>query len=308
MFKNLVGIEIGGTKLQLVIADEKAHILNQYRLHVHKELGAEGIRAQIGRFLCEWRRHHLAISGIGVGFGGPVDVASGRIICSHQIQGWDQFNLKEWILSVYGSTCVHVENDANTAALGESLCGAGKGCNPVMYVTLGSGVGGGAVVEGKIYHGAHPGEVEIGHVRLDKEGRTVESCCSGWAVDRKILSSIQEKPDTCIAQLCTAMHSKHAAALLPALNQGDEEARRILDETADDLAYGLSHAVHLLHPQAIILGGGLSLLGEPLRLAVAQKIQRYVMQAFQPGPEIRLALLGEQAVPTGALELVRNSC
>ncbi len=308
MFKNLVGIEIGGTKLQLVIADEKARILNQYRLHVRKELGAEGIRAQIGRFLYEWKRHHLNLSGIGVGFGGPVDVASGRIICSHQIQGWDQFNLKEWILSVYGPTCVHVENDANTAALGESLCGAGKGCNPVMYITMGSGVGGGAVVEGKIYHGAHPGEVEIGHVRLDKEGRTVESCCSGWAVDRKILSSIQEKPDTCLAQLCAAMPSKQAAALLPALRQGDEEARRILDETTDDLAYGLSHAVHLLHPQAIILGGGLSLLGEPLRLAVAQKIQRYVMQAFQPGPEIRLAQLGEQAVPTGALELVRNSC
>lgn len=225
-----------------------------------------------------------------------------------RFRGWDQFNLKEWILSVYGPTCVHVENDANTAALGESLCGAGKGCNPVMYVTLGSGVGGGAVVEGKIYHGAHPGEVEIGHVRLDKEGRTVEACCSGWAVDRKILSSIQGKPDTCLAQLCAAMPSKQAAALLPALNRGDEEARRILDETADDLAYGLSHAVHLLHPQAIILGGGLSLLGEPLRRAVAERIQRYVMQAFRPGPEIRLAQLGEQAVPTGALELVRNSC
>lgn len=308
MFKNLAGIEIGGTKLQMVIADEKARILNQYRLDVRKELGAEGIRAQIGRLLSEWRRHHLQLAGIGVGFGGPLNVESGLIICSHQIEGWERFNLKEWILSVYGSTCVRIENDANTAALGEAQCGAGKGANPVMYVTLGSGVGGGAVVDGKVYHGAEPGEIEIGHIRLDKEGRTVEGSCSGWAVDQKILSSIQEKPDTRLAQLCAALHSKQAAALLPALEEGDEEALRILDETANDLAFGLSHAVHLVHPEAIILGGGLSLLGEPLRRAVAERIQRYIMQAFQPGPDIRLAQLGEQAVPIGALELVRDCC
>lgn len=302
---HLAGIEIGGTKLQMVIAESTTHILNQIRFDVRKERGAEGIREQIGRFLSEWKRHHIQLSGIGVGFGGPVDIEKGRIICSHQISGWEDFDLRQWITSVYGPTQVCVENDANTAALGECLCGAGKGLDPVLYVTLGSGVGGGAVVNGKIYHGAIPGEIEIGHVRLDKSGRTVESSCSGWAVDRKIRASIAQHPQSKLAKLCAGMESKEASHLLEALQTSDAEALRILNETVDDLAFALSHATHLIHPEAIILGGGLSLLGEPLRAALAQALPHYLMKAFLPGPQILLASLGEQAVPVGALGLVQ---
>src|SRR6185295_6797087 len=96
---------------------------------------------------------------------------------------------------------VTVENDANTACLGEALRGAGVGRNPVFYVTLGSGVGGGLVVDGRIYHGAMPGEAEIGHVRLDRNGTTVESRCSGWAVDAKVRALKATEPDSLLARL-----------------------------------------------------------------------------------------------------------
>lgn len=306
MIKNLVGIEIGGTKIQVVIGNEAGSIRNRYRFSVRKELGAKGILAQIEFVLKEWKRHHLLVDGVGVGFGGPVDYKNGRVICSYQIKGWENFDMRSWITQVYGPTRVCVENDANTAGLGEARHGAGVGYDPIVYVTLGSGVGGGAVVENQIYHGAAPGEMEVGHLCLDKTGRTVESSCSGWAVDQKILHSIQDNPHSKLAELCAEIEVKQSVALLPALQTGDGEAKRILAETADDLALALSHTVHLIHPQAIILGGGLSLIGEPLRAAVAEKIPSFLMDAFQPGPKILLAQLGEDVVPVGALELVHG--
>ncbi len=89
--------------------------------------------------------------------------------------------------------------------------------------------------------------------------------------------------------------------------QGDPDATVILQETAEDLALGLSHVVHLLHPQVIVIGGGLSLLGEPLRSAMANALPAFIMKAFAPGPVVALAALGEDAVPVGALELAKSA-
>jgi glucokinase len=167
-------------------------------------------------------------------------------------------------------------------------------------VTLGSGVGGGLVVDGRIYHGAIPGEAEIGHVRLDKSGVIVEERCSGWAVDRRIRDAIKNS-DGKLVQLCRGMNGGEARHLATALKERDSLARQILNETAEDLAFALSHVVHLCHPEIIVIGGGLSLIGEPLRNAVATALPRFVMHAFHPVPGIALAGLGEDAVPTGAL-------
>ena len=180
---HFLGLEIGGTKLQLVVGDETANIIERRRLAVDRARGAPGIRAQIAAALPEltmrWK-----IAATGVGFGGPVDGKTGRIACSHQIEGWSDFPLGAWLGERTG-TPVWVDNDANVAALGEARRGAGVGFNPVFYVTLGSGVGGGLVVDGKIYHGASPGESEIGHLRLDRDGTLLEARCSGWA-DAKV--------------------------------------------------------------------------------------------------------------------------
>jgi glucokinase len=300
-----LGIEIGGTKLQLVAGDDAARITARVRLTVDKSQGGAGIREQIQHALPNLMTQ-ASPAAIGVGFGGPVDSATGRICCSHQIEGWSEFPLGDW-LSGLTNRPVRVDNDANTAALGEAQAGAGRGHNPVFYVTLGSGVGGGLVVDGRIYHGAKPGEAEIGHVRLDRSGVIVEERCSGWAVDRKIRVACDREPQSALATLTAGMDSGQARALAPALAQGDALAAQILTEVADDLAFGLSHVTQLLHPEVIVLGGGLSLLGEPLRTAVAAALPRYVMEAFAPGPRVVLAGLGEDAVPVGALLLARET-
>jgi glucokinase len=173
----------------------------------------------------------------------------------------------------------------------------------VFYVTLGSGVGGGLVVNGDIYHGARPGESEIGHVRLDRDGTIVEQRCSGWAIDATIRASGRENQGSVLARLAEGASRGEARQLAPALRENCPVARRILDDLASDLAFGLSHVTHLVHPEIIVLGGGLSLVGEPLRASVESALKRMVMPTFAPGPLVALAYLREDAVPVGALLL-----
>ena len=300
-----LGIEIGGTKLQLVLGDERATILERQRCQVDKARGGAGIREQIARVIPNLIRDR-DVAGVGVGFGGPVDWKRDKIACSHQIEGWSDFELGRWLRSLTNAP-VRVDNDANTAALGEGLLGAGKHTNPVFYVTLGSGVGGGLVVDGAIYHGMAPGEAEIGHLRLGKDGRIVESRCSGWAVDKRIREEKREYPDSVLSKAIGQERGGEARHLAAAAERGDPFAQRILSEISDDLAFALSHVTHLMHPEMIVLGGGLSLIREPLRAGVETALPQYVMQAFHPIPRIGLAGLGEDAVPIGALLLARTA-
>ncbi len=293
-----LGIEIGGTKLQIV-AGVAQNICARHRFDVDRTKGGLGIRGQIeatiGQLLSKWQP-----AAIGVGFGGPVDWKTGRICRSHQIEGWSEFELGQWLATLTGKP-VRVDNDANLGALGEAQRGAGTGFNPVFYVTLGSGVGGGLVVDGKAYHGAQPGEAEIGHVRLDRQGTTVESKCSGWAVDATIRQLNKRNSKCLLSRLTGEAQGGEAKHLVRALAEHDPAAERILHETAEDLAFGLSHAVHLFHPEVIVLGGGLSLIGEALRQAVACALPAFVMEAFHGTTHIRLAALREDAVPVGCL-------
>jgi glucokinase len=164
-------------------------------------------------------------------------------------------------------------------------------------------VGGGLVVDGRVYHGAKPGEAELGHVRLDRKGTIIEKRCSGWAVDARIRELKVKEPGSLLAKLASQAVGGEAKHLVAALQQGDPAAKRLLQEIAEDLAFGLSHAVHLFHPEIIILGGGLSNVGEPLRAGVESALPQFLMEAFAPGPKVILAALGEDAVPVGALEL-----
>ena len=292
-----LGIEIGGTKIQLLLADEDLKIIQRFRYRVEPQAGAEGICKNIQNTLSEIE---VSIAAIGVGFGGPIDRSTGKVFTSYHINGWSDFALKAWLEKISGANVV-VDNDANVAALGEALRGTGKDFQTVFYVTLGSGVGSGLVQNGKVYHGAIPGETEFGHVRLNKSGTTVQASCSGWAVDEKIRTAAKASPRSQLALLTKGLQQNEATILGKALEAGDSQARHIFDSTLDDLAFGLSHAIHLFHPDVVILGGGLSLLGDILRSSVEAKVENYLMDAFRSSMQIRLSSFKEDAVTVGAI-------
>jgi glucokinase len=296
-----VAIEIGGTKLQLAVGTSAGEILDRQRFAVDPAAGAAGIREEIAAALpgivAQWRP-----AAIGVGYGGPVDRRTSHVVKSHHVSGWEGFPLGEWLADIAGLP-VAVDNDANVAALGEALHGAGRGCDPVFYVTLGSGVGGGLVCGGRIFHGAGMGEAEIGHLRLGPAGEITEYYCSGWSLDRRIREAAAKAPASPLARLVQASPGQGAHHLGPALAAGDPLAAEILDGAAEKLALALSHVGHLCHPQVIVLGGGVALLGEPLRQAVATHLGRFMMEALRPGPRVALTTLREDAVPVGAITL-----
>jgi len=309
-----LGIEIGGTKLQLVTDDLTGQITQRFRYVIDPAQGADGILTQIAATIQQLPEPP---QGVGVGFGGPVDWQTGRIATSHQVAGWAGFDLANWLREQIPGTMVRVENDANVAALGEARKGVATGFDHVFYITLGSGVGGGMVVNRRIYHGISPGEAEIGHLWLvppseSTPGQTLEQTISGWAVDQQIRDLVPQLPDD--SALKIAVQKAHVAGsvgkearfLHSAYEAGDPVAKMLIEQIGSVLALGLSHCVHLFHPQAIVLGGGLSLIGEPLRAAVRQALPRFIIKAFHPAPVVLLAKLAEDAVPLGALALLNN--
>ncbi len=312
-----LGIEIGGTKLQLGLGEGDGTIAQLWRGTVDRKLGGAGIRAEIVRnypaLLQSAGLTRANILGIGVGFGGPTDDATQSTITSHQIQGWDNFPLAAFLQDNLGAPAV-ICNDADVAGLAEAHFGAGKGLSPIFYITVGTGIGGGLIIDGKIYRGMGRGAAEIGHVRpvyptgFQVETGTVESWASGKGI----------AANTAIAENCgfgTETISKYAdvngvtvRSMVQAIeNDNDTAALVILDAAAQALAEGICTVIKLLCPRRVIIGGGVSLMGDDLFFA---PIRKYVAErGFKPFAgltDIVPAALGEEVVVHGALALARQ--
>lgn len=296
-----LGIEIGGTKIQLCVTDREFNILEclNFLVGESKENSVilEGLESRITTLVSKY-----TVESIGVGFGGPVNYTTGEIYQSFHVQGWNNINLKKWIEDLT-EIPTFVDNDANIAALGEATLGAGGEYSRVFYITLGSGVGGGYVVDGQLYHGAEPTECEIGHVRLSKtEGDIVESSCSGWALNNKLETYIAKDPSSILNRLTRTKKIDCSKCLMEAISEGDAGAKQVLDETIDNLAFGLSHVIHLFNPEIIVIGGGLSNLGIYLTSTLEAFLPNYLMATMKDKlPVIQLTKLKEMAVPYGAV-------
>jgi glucokinase len=301
--KSYLSVEIGGTKLQLIIFSPEAEILGRWRFRIDKEKGASGIQHQIETCVRDIRKGY-DIMETGVGFGGPVNPQTGIIGISHQISGWSGFGLSAWLSAITDSQ-VHIENDANVAALGEAVYGAGKDLRTVFYMTIGSGIGGGLVQNGQLYHGRAEGETEIGHLCMDVNGTTLEDECAGWAIDARVREAAGKSPESILATLVASNKpGAEAQYLSPAFRNGCQVAGDILENVVKQLSWGLSHVVHLFNPDVLILGGGISLIGTPLLNGIRDQLPGFVMGALKPIPKVELAALGEDVVPMGALALI----
>jgi len=313
-----LGIEIGGTKLQLGFGRGDGGIDAIERRRVQPEHGAEGIRAQIVEMFKTLRRRldlrPDQFAAAGIGFGGPVDSARGIVTVSHQIEGWAGFPLVDWARETLKIDHVVLQNDADTAALGEARFGAGKGLSPVLYVNSGSGIGGGLVIDGRIYPGSGHGALEIGHLRIDLPGApsesgptTLEEIASGWAIDRAA-KGLAEWGGGLLELAGGDLDSVDAKTVaLSAQQDPDGPGAEILRIATLAMGIALAHAVTLLAPRRVVLGGGVSLMDESLWLLPIRKIvDERVFPPFRGTFEIVTASLGESIVLQGALALAAD--
>jgi glucokinase len=313
-----LGIEIGGTKLQLGIGPGDGTLAGLWRGTVDVAAGPEGIRRQIvaavPELLATSGLSKTELKGVGIGFGGPVDDATHTVIKSHQIEGWDNFPLADWISELVGLPAV-LGNDADCGGLAEALFGAGKGLSPVFYITIGSGIGGGLIINGEIYRGCGRGAAEIGHLYAifgDYDGRGVlEDFASGWAITR-ITRDLLATPGIAEDSILSIVAGVDACAvqmehIAQAAERGDEFAASRVKVATDYLADAITHVVALLCPKRIVIGGGVSLMGEkllfePLRRLVAERVFKPFAECYEIVP----AALGEEVVVHGALTLARK--
>ncbi|MCS6865342.1 MAG: ROK family protein [Gemmataceae bacterium] len=308
-----LGIEIGGTKLQIGLGSGDGALVARWRGMVNPAAGSAGIQEQIAQALPELlARSGIArgqLRGVGVGFGGPTDDATQSVIKSHHIAGWDGFPLARWMSQLVGVPAV-ICNDADVAGLAEACYGAGRGFSPLFYITVGSGIGGGLIIDGQIYRGVGRGAGEVGHLRpvypSQAPGPILEFWASGWGIAQRAQAAEHHGADV------TAIRTAGSGAITgkavaDAASHGDPTARQILDEAIQALAEGICSVIKLLCPRRVIIGGGVSLIGEELFFA---PLRRYVEErgfaAFAGLTEIVPAALGEDVVVHGAIAYARQ--
>jgi glucokinase len=306
----LLSIEIGGTKLQLGLGQNDGQLLAVERLAVQPEGGAAGIRQQIQNAVPDLLRKSnvgpTQLHGIGIGFGGPVDDRTRRTIKSHQVAGWEDFPLADWVEQQFNVPAA-LANDSDVAGLAEACLGAGQGYSPVFYMNIGSGIGGALIVNGQIFRGSGLGAAEIGHLWIDHPmpgndpdpagtgWHHLEALASGWAIDRAAQAHFG--PDG----------PSDTKALAAAAEAGDATALSILSEARHRLALALSHVIALLAPRRIVIGGGVALIGEHLFFApLRDELARIAFSPFMDGCDIVPAGLGEEVVVHGGLMLAQQ--
>ena len=340
-----LGIEIGGTKLQLGVgSSESSHLAALERFEVESDRGATGILEQIEQCVGGLTQR-FDISRIGVGFGGPVDSAAGRVTKSHQIEGWEGVELAKWCQVKFGVPAV-LGNDCDSAALAEAMYGAGRGKHGVFYVTVGTGVGGGFVIGGVSHGSGRPAVAEIGHLRpgldADRPDATVESLASGRGITAAARARItgelalplgaSQRTNSRAGHGATAhrvsntedIEEEHKLDLLKraggtvdgltakivgqAAAEGNEVAMEVLRHATQVLGWAIAQVITLLAPDVVVVGGGVSLLGEdlffvPVRRAVSGYAFPPLAKAYQVVP----AALGELAVVHGAIALAASA-
>jgi glucokinase len=309
-----IGIEIGGTKIQVGVGSTTGKILPAgiIRKQVVQKNGAAGILrdllSMIEELLVSKQLKLSDIDKIGIGFGGILDTNKGIVLKSFQIDGWDHFPLREWTEKQWKKPAF-IQNDASTAGLAEALHGNGHGYSRIFYMTIGSGVGGGWILNGKIDDGQGFGAAEIGHTWVPDPASglpaELEQICSGWAIGRRARLDASNKK-TLMTKIAGTLEKIDTKIVYLAAEKGDKIANLILDETCQTLGLAISNVIALLHPERVILGGGVSLMGSLFWNRLRKEVKLRTIPLFASQVDVVRAKLKEDVVVVGALCLSEN--
>ena len=279
---NTLAIDVGGTKFTLA-AFEGDTLVRRESHRTDRDGGRDWMLERIGEFAGIWDRE-LTFSRCGIGFGGPVLFDQQRIALSTHVGGWSDFPLAAHVSNLLGVPVV-MDNDANAGALGEARHGAGLGADPLFYITLSTGIGGGMVIGDAVYRGADSYAGEIGHLTVSPDGPEClcgargcyeRMCCGLW------LERDYGKP-------------AHELMLDPAF----------VDRYVVHLARGLKCALMLLNPARVVIGGGIAKAGDALFVPLRRELGRQITAWSRARIDVVPAALGDDSVLYGALELAK---
>lgn len=309
MKKYVIGVDLGGTKISTAISTIEGNMLANVVLPTKAE---EGEAAVLGRIMQSIDEVIIGssisiaeVEAIGIGSPGPLDAKKGIIITTPNLPFKD-YNLVQPLKEKYNIP-VYLDNDANAAAIGEYMFGAGKGKESIVYFTVSTGVGGGAVLDGKVYRGHTSNALEIGHTTVDPNGPRcncgnlgcLEAMSSGTAIAKKGKEAVSTNVETSLKKYDTVTSYE----VFKEAEAGDEVAKDIMDNALTYLGIGVANAIATFDPEMIIIGGGVSKAGDIVFDTVKKVVNKRCFKSMAESCEIVPAGLGSDAGVVGAVAL-----
>ena len=303
MTRFILGFDVGGTKISAVVGDEDGHILTRVRKPTIRHLGKKRLNQQLQTMGKEalLKADIEKPDMIGVIFAGLVDSEKGTVISSPNILGLNNFSIVQPLEEFFDAPAT-LENDATAATIAESIFGAGKGIENFVYITLSTGIGGGAFINGKLYKGSHGLAGEIGHMVIMSNGPTcgcgrkgcLEAIAGGRGIARRVSENVSAVRDSRIFSSMKP-YEIDAAKVFQAKRKGDMFAQLMVEETIYYLAVGIVNVITVLDPEIVIIGGGISRAGKdlfsPLNAAIREEFKSMkrpvkVVRGLQDGSDL----------------------
>ncbi len=306
-----VGIDLGGTNIKTGVVDSEGNLINKIKIKTHAERTMEEIIHDMGQTALDVIKDAglevSDISAIGIGSPGTPDNLSGVLVYSSNLP-FNMAPMRKLIREVVDLP-VYIDNDANCAAMAEAVAGAAKGTKDSVTITLGTGVGAGVIVNGRIYSGFNQAGSEFGHTVLVSGGiqckcgrkGCFEQYASASALARMTKEAADEDPNSLLTEVIAEQGAPNAKAAFIAMRRGDKKAEEVIDKYTDYLADGLANAINTFMPEVLVVGGGVCNEGDPLLIPMREKtMSRPYFGPGVPKTEIRLAQMGNDAGIVGA--------
>jgi glucokinase len=300
----IIGVDLGGTQLRAALADEAGTLLEEVRVLTEADAGPAVVIDQIASCIERVRAHVPAdgvLLGVGIGSPGPLDPYEGIVFTQPNMTGWMNVPLRA-LLAERTGLAIELGNDANAAALGEWLFGAGKGLRNLVYITVSTGIGSGVIVDGRLLLGHRGAAAEAGHHIIDADTKASwEDLAAGPGLAAAAATAMISDPRTLLHDMATP-ETVTGLEVAQAAASGDPLAQRLLDREGELIGIGLVNMLFLFSPELIVLGGGVIVHNPQLIERAELVIQERAFDVYRDVP-VRLAALGDRAGLLGAVAL-----
>ncbi|HUW58176.1 MAG TPA: ROK family protein [Planctomycetota bacterium] len=308
----LVGIDLGGTNINVGVTDDVGKVITKHAVPLGRPKTRHDVLDAIYRAaeetLSRAGMEADAVRAIGIATPGVLDIENGVVVKASNLPDWENVALRDLVRKRFGVPTV-LENDANAAAWGEYWAGAGKEVASMVMLTLGTGIGGGIVIDGKLWHGFRDSAAEIGHVTIDYDGRKcacgnigcLEAYASAASTVRRFIEAVRSGKSSNLERMVQERPEGVTSKMIyeEAL-KGDGLCRKIMEETGFYLGVGIVSVLHFLNPEMVVLTGGLTGAGSMLMDPVKRVVSERALPRFREDLQIVFARLGEDAGFIGA--------